>query len=85
MSNTTKPFTDFDQAQIFKKVYNPTEGTLAVGTFVAGKIGNVIEREVISATVDRFHYMEGSTLLHTLEVTYNNSEHDEVNRVERIA
>ncbi len=83
MSNTTKPFSEYDQTQILQKAYNPTEGTLAVGSFVAGKVGHKITRSIISATVDDFSYYDGATLLYTLRVTYNNASHDEVDQVER--
>lgn len=84
MSNsTTKSFTEYDQSQIFQKAYNKEEGTIAVGSFVAGKLGHKITRTVVSATVDDFSYYDGAVLLYTLRVTYNNSSHDEVNQVER--
>tara|TARA_R110000868_G_scaffold287815_6_gene548147 strand:+ start:640 stop:897 length:258 start_codon:yes stop_codon:yes gene_type:complete len=83
MSNTTKSFTEYDQAQIFQKAYNKEEGTIAVGSFVAGKVGHKIIRAVQSSTVDDFSYYDGATLLYTLRVTYNNGSHDEVDMVER--
>ena len=84
MSNTTKPMSEFDQSMILQKAYNPTEGTLAVGSFIAGKLGHRIERTPTSATVDEFSYYDGAVLLYTIEVTYDNSSHDNVDSVERI-
>lgn len=84
MSNTTKSFTEYDQTQIFQKAYNKEEGTIAIGSFVAGKVGHKIVRVVNSTTVDDFSYYDGAVLLYTLRVTYNNAAHDEVDQVERI-
>jgi len=83
MSESTKRLAEYDQQQIIQKVFNKEEGTLAVGTFVAGKVGHKIERAVISATVDDYSYYDGATLLYTIRVTYNNSTHDDVDSVER--
>lgn len=83
MSDTRKQMSELDQTQIIQKVFNKEEGTLAVGTFVAGKVGHKITRTIISATVDDYSYFDGSNLLYTIRVTYNNSAHDEVNQVER--
>lgn len=83
MSDTTKRMSELDQTQIIQKVFNKEEGTLAVGTFVAGKVGHKITRTVISATVDDYSYFDGSNLLYTLRVTYNNASHDDVDQVER--
>lgn len=83
MSETTKRLSEYDQTQILQKVYNKEEGTLAIGSFVAGKVGHKIERDIISATVDDFSYYDGASLLYTIRVTYNNSSHDEVDSVER--
>ena len=84
MSETTKRFSDYDQQQILQKAYNP-DGSLAVGSFLAGKIGHKVEREVQSTTVDDYHFFDGATLLYTIRVTYNNTDHDEVDSAERIA
>lgn len=85
MANTTKPMTEFDQSMILQKAYNPTEGTLAVGSFIAGKLGHRIDRAIVSGVIDRYSYYDGAVLLYTIEVTYDNTSHDNVNRVERIA
>lgn len=83
MSNTTKPLTDYDANQVLQKAYNPTEGTLAVGGFVSGKLGHKVVRAIISPTVDTYSYFDGSILLHVLTVTYDDSTHANVNQVER--
>ncbi len=84
MSDSTKSPSEFDQTQIIQRVYNKEEKTLAVGSFVAGKLGHKIERTAVSATVDDFEYYDGSTLLYTIRVTYDNSSHDNVDVVERV-
>ena len=84
MSNdTNKPLSEYDQSQIIQKVFNPTESTLAVGSFIAGKLGHRIERATISATIDEYTYFDNETLLYTIRVTYSNANHDDVNAVER--
>lgn len=82
-NNTTKLRSEYDQTQIIQKVYNPEEGTLAVGSFIAGKLGNKITRTALSATLDEYSYFDGSVLLYTIHVTYDNANHDNVNQVER--
>ena len=84
MSDSTKVPSEFDQVQIIQRVYNKEEKTLAVGSFVAGKLGHKIERTAVSATVDEFEYYDGSALLYTIRVTYDNSDHDNVDVVERV-
>lgn len=84
MADTTKRLSEYDQQQILQKVMNKEEGTLAVGSFVAGKLGHKIVRNPISGTVDEFEYYDSATLLYTIRVTYNNSSHDNVDEVERV-
>lgn len=86
MSNahTTKPFVEYDQTQIMQKAANP-DGSIAVGSFLAGKIGHRVERDIISPTVDTYSFYDDSTLLYTIQVTYNNSSHDEIDIAERIS
>lgn len=84
MSNTSKSLSNLDYQQVIRQSQNP-DGSLAVGSFLAGKIGHKVERSVISATVDDYSFYDGATLLYTLRITYNNSNHDEVNSAERTA
>lgn len=84
MSDSTKIPSEFDQVQIIQRVYNKEEKTLAVGSFVAGKVGHKIEREIVSSTIDDFKYYDGASLLYTIRVTYDNASHDNVDAVERI-
>lgn len=83
MANTTKPMSDRDASQTLQKSFNDVNDTLSVDGFVVGKVGRAVQRNVISATVDDYEFYEGATLLYTLRVTYSNSGHDDVNRVER--
>lgn len=82
MSETTKRLSEYDQTQIMQKIYNP-DGTIAVGSFLAGKVGHKVERTAISATIDDYSFYDGATLLYTIRVTYNNSSHDEIDSAER--
>lgn len=85
MSDSSKVPSELDQTQIIQRVYNPAEKTLAVGGFVAGKLGHKVEREIVSSTIDDFHYKDGSTLLYTIRVTYDDASHSNVNSAERTA
>ena len=84
MSETTKRLSEYDQTQIMQKALNKEEGTIAVGSFVAGKVGHKITITAVSATVDDVKYYDDATLLQTIRVTYDNSSHDNVTQVERI-
>lgn len=85
MADTTKRLSQYDQDQLIKKVYNPEEATLAVGSFVGGKVGHRIQCIQVSGTVEQFEYYDGTTLLYTLEVEYTSSDHSVLVRVERIS
>jgi hypothetical protein len=84
MSETTKRLSEYDQTQIMQKALNKEEGTIAVGSFVAGKVGHKITITAVSATVDDIKYYDDAALLQTIRVTYDNSTHDNVTQVERI-
>ena len=83
MANTTKLLNEHDQTQIIQKVFNPEEGTLAVGGFVSGKLGHKVVRAISSATVDTYSYFDGAVLLYVLTVTFDDAAHTNVNQVER--
>lgn len=82
---TSKPTGVTDGLLALRKSYNVEDASLTTSTFVTAKIGHKITRTVVSATVDQYSYYDGATLLYTLEITYSNSAHDDVNQVERIA
>lgn len=82
-NNTTKVMTEYDQTMLFQKAYNPTEGTIAVGSFVAGKLGHKVTCTHISALIDDFTYLDGSTILHILRVIYSDAGHTDFMSVER--
>lgn len=84
MAETTKLLSQYDQDQIIKKVYNPEEGTLAVGSFVAGKLGHKILCFQIDAETEQYEFYDNSTLLYTLEVEYVDADRNLLVRVERI-
>lgn len=85
MANSNKPLSDYDQTQIIQKVFNPADGTLAVGSFLGGQLGNRVERTAVSATIDQFSYFDGQGLLYTIEIEYDDANHTNVDRAERIA
>ena len=89
MSNTTKPFSLYDEPQIFKKVYNDS-GTLAVDGFLAGEIGRKITRTISATNVandtEIFNYYENqTTLLFQLTVIYTDATRNDLLSVERTA
>lgn len=83
MAQTDKPLSERDANQTLQASYNDVNDTLAVDGFVVGLVGRAVQRTVISATIDDYSFYEGATLRYTLRVTYSNSAHDDVNRVER--
>lgn len=82
-NNTTKQMTEYDETMVFQKAYNPTEGTIAVGSFVAGKLGHKVACAHIDSVTDDFTYYDGSTILHVLRVIYADSAHTDFVSVER--
>lgn len=85
MADTTKKQSERDYQQTLKLSFNDSDASLTTSSFITAKLGHKITRSVISSTVDNYSYYDGTTLLYTIKVTYNNSAHDEVNEVERIA
>jgi hypothetical protein len=83
-NSTTKPLSTNDFEQAIQYAFNDADRTLAVGGFVSSKVGHNIQRTVVSPTVDNFSYYDNSTLLYTLQVTYDTSSHTNVNSVVRI-
>ena len=89
MSDATKPFSLYDQQQIFKKAYNPS-GTLAVDGFLAGEVGRKITRALTTTNVlndtEIFSYYENqTTLLFQLTVVYTDATRSDLLSVERTA
>lgn len=84
MSHLVKPTSDKDGTQVLQSAYNDVDSTLAINGFVASKVGNKIIRSDVSATIERYAFYDGTTLLYTLELTYDNGTHDNLNQVERI-
>lgn len=85
MSNTSKPFTDYDHQQILQKAYNPADGTLATGSFLAGALNNNVQVAYPSATTETYSFYEASTLLYTLTVVYTDSTKANLSSVTRTA
>lgn len=84
MSLTTKPFSDFDATQVMQKSYNEN-ATLGVDGWVVGLVGRKITLTAHSATQDDFEFLEGSTSLYIIRVTYTDSTHATLASVERIS
>ena len=87
MSDTRKPFSDFDQTQILQKVYNPSEGVLAVGSFLTAQVGNSVQWNSLSSSSEAYSFYEnnGANLLYTLTIIYTDSTKNQIQSVTRTA
>ena len=85
MAVTSKPLSSADGDQVLRGIHNPTSGAAAVEGWVTGAVGRKITITAFSATVDDVEFLEGSTSLMTLRLTYDGAAHDNVIEVERIA
>jgi len=85
MSVTSKPLSSADGDQVLRGIHNPDSGAIAVEGWVTGKVGRKITITAFSATVDDIEFLEGSTSLMTMRVTYDDAAHTNVTEVERTA
>ncbi len=85
MAHTTKQLSDRDADQTLQSAYNEVDASITTNGFLIGKVGHKIVRTIQSGTVDDYSFYDGSVLLYTLRITYNNTNHDEMNQSERIA
>lgn len=83
--STTKSPSNLSQENVLRGAYNEMNATISVDSFIVGKVGHKLTRTVVSPTVDDYSFFDGTTLLYTLRVTYDNVAHDNVDQVERIA
>lgn len=88
MAHTTKPFSEYDQNQIFKKSYNEN-GTVGVDGFIAGRVGNKITQTVSTTTAPNdtltFVYTDIDGPLMTLVVIYTDNTYNTLISVQRTA
>jgi len=86
---TKKNFSDLDQQQIFKRLYNDESGTLGVDGFVVGVVGRKIERTVVTTTVTNdtevFTFSENGSAVYTIKVIYSDASLETLLSVERTA
>lgn len=87
MANEQSPVqTTLDSNQVLHNTHHQQIGVVKViNGFLAGAVGRSIEREIMSATVDRYHFKQDGQIFMTYEVTYSNAAHDDMNLAERIA
>lgn len=85
MADTTKRLSEYDADQIIQKTFNKEDASLTTNGFLVGKIGHRVTRTDISPTVEQYSFYDGLVLLYTLEITYDNSDHDNLVEAERIA
>ncbi len=84
MGKTLKRLSELDASQVLQAAYNDNDGTIAVGSFVAGKLGHKVERSIVNPTTDDFEFYDNAILLYTIRVVYTNSAHDDIVSAERI-
>ena len=87
MAATTKPFSDYDQNQQFRKAYIDT-GAMTVDGFAASAVGRKITQTISTTSSANdtltFNFYENSTdLLMTLVVIYTDSTYSTLLSVER--
>lgn len=85
MADTTKRLSEYDADQILQKAYNAPDASLTVNSFLAGKVGHAVERTEISPTIEEYSFYDGVTLLYTLRIEYDDADHTNLVRAERIA
>lgn len=85
MADSSKPMSKQDGNQVLQYAFNDKDKTIAVSGFLGTKVGHRVVRNVISSVIDDYEFYDGANLLYTIRVTYNNSSHDEIDAVERIA
>lgn len=86
MSNSTsKPTSNLSGDLALRQAFNIEDKSITVNGFLVGKIGHKVVRSVISSTVDDYSFYDGTTLLYTFRITYNNATHDEIDQAERTA
>lgn len=88
MSQTSKPFSEYDQAQIFKKAYNDS-GTISVDGFLTGAIGRKVVQAASTTTNPNdtitYTFSESGTTLFVIKVIYTDNTYETMISAERIA
>lgn len=85
MSSSRKPISPQDSENALRYAFNDNDKSLTTSSFISAKIGHKIERIDIDSVTEQYNFYDGVILLYTLEVIYNNSSHDNLVSVERIA
>jgi len=83
-NTTSKKTPAIGEDNAIRQAFNVEDKSLTVNGFLVGKVGHKIVRNIISPTVDEYSFYDEEILLYTIKVTYNNSNHDDVNEAERI-
>lgn len=86
MSQSTKPLSDRDSAQVHRRAWNEANDTLGVDGFIVGAIGRKIIKVNVSPAVEAISfYQDQTTLMYTLTITYTDSTKADLVSVERTA
>lgn len=80
------PQSGLDSSQVPQNTHHQQFGVVkTMSGFLAGKVGRKIVITPVSSTIDDVFFQQGSDVLMTYRITYNNSDHDAVTEAERIA
>lgn len=83
-NSTSKQASNLSNENVLRSAHNEVDASITTNGFLVGKVGHKIVRTIVSPIVDDYSFYDGTTLLYTLRITYNNASHDDVDQAERI-
>ena len=83
-TNTTKPMSSRDEAQVLRLAFNENERSLSVGSFITGKVGHRITLTLVDPTTEDYTYYDNATLIQRLRIIYVDSTKEVLASVERV-
>lgn len=85
MGSTTKQSQAVNADNVLAGVYNLEDKSITTSGFLVGKVGHKITYTSISSTIDDWSYLDGSSLLYTIRITYVDSTKEQILSAERTA
>lgn len=89
MSDTRKPFSEYDANQALQQSFNPVDGTLSTNGFLVGLVGRKITQTITTTTVTGdtsiFAFSENGIALYTYTVIYTDGTQTTFLSAERTA
>lgn len=83
--NSTKNMANIDYGQTLRFAFNENERTIAVGSFITGKIGHKITQTTVNPQTLDYTYTDNGTILQVIRVAYTDSTLVTFLSAERIA